>query len=55
MKQAMEQDDWGQERVAALLVDTLVWDNHGCMPLRAADDTFLPQLPAFCAMEENSH
>ena len=28
----------------ALLADTLVWDNHQCMPLRPGDETFLPQL-----------
>jgi membrane dipeptidase len=27
-----------------LLNRTIVWDNHACMPLRPADDTFLPQL-----------
>lgn len=25
----------------------LVWDNHGCMPLRPADDSFLPQLARY--------
>jgi len=30
---------------ARRLLDTsLVWDNHGCMPLRSADTKFLPQL-----------
>lgn len=24
-----------------------VWDNHGCMPLRPADETFLPQLERY--------
>ncbi|MEM9183777.1 MAG: membrane dipeptidase [Pseudomonadota bacterium] len=28
----------------ALLSQTLVWDNHACMPLRHGDDEFLPQL-----------
>jgi membrane dipeptidase len=28
----------------ALLRDSLVWDNHACMPLRPDDDSFLPQL-----------
>ncbi|MGH8034283.1 MAG: hypothetical protein ACREO9_03585, partial [Lysobacterales bacterium] len=23
---------------------TLIWDNHGCMPLRPDDESFLPQL-----------
>jgi membrane dipeptidase len=27
-----------------LLHDSLVWDNHACMPLRPEDDSFLPQL-----------
>lgn len=27
-----------------LLDQTLVWDNHACMPLRPGDDSFLPQL-----------
>ena len=26
---------------------TLVWDDHGCMPLRADDDRFLPQLERY--------
>jgi len=26
------------------LADMLVWDNHGCMPLRPLDESFLPQL-----------
>jgi membrane dipeptidase len=32
-----------------LLADTLVWDNHGCMPLRPHDATFLPQLERYRA------
>lgn len=31
-------------QTAALLADTLVWDNHTCMPLRPEDESFLPQL-----------
>lgn len=31
----------------ALLRDALVWDNHGCMPLRADDEDFLPQLERY--------
>ena len=27
-----------------LIAESLVWDNHGCMPLRHEDETFLPQL-----------
>ncbi|MBL8266549.1 dipeptidase [Steroidobacter sp.] len=30
-----------------LLADALVWDNHGCMPLRPEDDRFLPQLQRY--------
>jgi membrane dipeptidase len=31
-------------QAAALLSSALVWDNHGCMPLRPDDQRFLPQL-----------
>ena len=35
-------------RAAALLRDTLVWDNHGCMPVsRPHDTSFLPQLARY--------
>ncbi len=30
-----------------LLADSIVWDNHGCMPLRPGDDSFLPQLDRY--------
>ncbi len=30
--------------VTQLFAQTIVWDNHSCMPLRHEDDTFLPQL-----------
>ena len=33
----------------ALLADALVWDNHGCMPLKADDETFLPELARYRA------
>jgi membrane dipeptidase len=33
-------------RAAALLRSSVVWDNHGCMPLRA-DDSVLPQLERY--------
>lgn len=33
-------------RKPALPVDAIIWDNHGCMPLRAAAD-FLPQLERY--------
>jgi len=31
----------------------LVWDNHGCMPLRPHDETFLPQLERYRASGVN--
>jgi membrane dipeptidase len=34
-------------RVRAALSGTLVWDNHGCMPLRPDDERFLPQLERY--------
>lgn len=34
-------------RMRDLLVNTLVWDNHGCMPLRPVDERFLPQLARY--------
>ena len=33
----------------ALLDNALIWDNHGCMPLRPADESFLPQLERYKA------
>lgn len=33
-------------RAAAIIGSTVVWDNHGCMPLRA-DESFLPQLERY--------
>jgi membrane dipeptidase len=36
-------------RARALLGSTVVWDNHGCMPLRPLDETFLPQLERYRA------
>src|ERR1700761_9344665 len=33
-------------RTRALLASSIVWDNHGCMPLRA-DASFLPQLERY--------
>jgi membrane dipeptidase len=32
-----------------LLDTSLVWDNHGCMPLRPDDESFLPQLARYKA------
>lgn len=34
-------------RAQALLQGSLVWDNHGCMPLRPQDERFLPQLQRY--------
>jgi membrane dipeptidase len=34
-------------RARALLRDSLVWDHHGCMPLRPHDERFLPQLQRY--------
>lgn len=31
----------------ALIAGTLAWDNHGCMPLRWNDESFLPQLQRY--------
>jgi membrane dipeptidase len=31
----------------ALLQSSLVWDNHGCLPLRPFDEEFLPQLDLY--------
>lgn len=39
----------GEAAVRALIEDSLVWDNHGCMPLRPHDDSFLPQLARYKA------
>jgi len=30
-----------------LIAESLVWDNHGCMPLRHEDESFLPQLARY--------
>ena len=31
----------------SLIASSLVWDNHGCMPLRPLDEEFLPQLELY--------
>jgi membrane dipeptidase len=36
-----------------LISDALVWDNHGCMPLRPADESFLPQIDRYYAAGVN--
>lgn len=36
----------GLSRSKALIAESLLWDNHGCMPLRV-DDAFLPQLERY--------
>lgn len=33
--------------MTSLMKEMLVWDNHGCMPLRANDERFLPQLARY--------
>jgi hypothetical protein len=39
-----------QEKAAALLRRSIVWDNHGCMPVaRPHDTSFLPQLQRYRA------
>lgn len=35
------------KRARAVLARTLVWDNHGCMPLRPDDERFLVQLARY--------
>ena len=35
------------EHTVRLINDSLIWDNHACMPLRANDSSFLPQLNRF--------
>jgi membrane dipeptidase len=34
-------------KARALIEQSVVWDNHGCMPLRADDEVFLPQLSRY--------
>lgn len=34
-------------RVSQLLADSIVWDNHACLPLRPHDEEFLPQLERY--------
>jgi membrane dipeptidase len=36
-----------RERALALIEGNLVWDNHGCMPLRWEEERFLPQLARY--------
>lgn len=36
-----------ESRIRRTLESSLVWDCHGCMPLRFADDKFLPQLKRY--------
>lgn len=35
------------ETARSLIASTLVWDNHGCMPLRPLDEEFLPGLELY--------
>lgn len=41
--------DGVSEEARALVARSLVWDNHGCMPLRPRDESFLPQLERYRA------
>src|SRR5579872_3733401 len=36
-----------KEVTKEFLSSHLVWDNHGCMPMRPWDDSFLPQLARY--------
>jgi len=42
----LPQEESQAERAQALLLSATVWDNHGCMPLRA-NASFLPQLERY--------
>lgn len=44
---SIDADGSMSRRAQDLLRNGLVWDNHGCMPLRPADDSFLPQLERY--------
>lgn len=43
----VRQTDCAPNQAATMLHSCLVWDNHGCMPLRAQDERFLPQLQRY--------
>jgi membrane dipeptidase len=40
-------------KTRALLRDALIWDGHGCMPLRPDDASFLPQLARYARAGTN--
>ena len=44
---AVSSEFTGVDRAARLMASSLVWDNHGCMPLRADEFDFLPQLQRY--------
>lgn len=46
--QALRKDE-SSPRAEALLRSSLVWDNHGCLPLRHFDEEFLPKLELYRA------
>jgi membrane dipeptidase len=46
MPAAVSNQPFLSARAVELMSGTVVWDNHGCMPLRA-DDSFLPQLERY--------
>jgi len=39
--------DSAADAATSFLRNNLVWDNHGCMPLRPLDESFLPQLARY--------
>ncbi len=47
MSRLMHQTNVPQITISDLISDALVWDNHGCMPLRPDDESFLPQLARY--------
>jgi membrane dipeptidase len=48
MRASNLQDSRNIERARSMLLSSVVWDNHGCMPLRS-DASFLPQLERYRA------
>lgn len=49
MGQVNLQQSSSDDRAAQIMRQCLVWDMHGCMPLRPGDETFLPQLDRYHA------
>lgn len=46
MRRSVDRNDAAAK---TLVANTLVWDNHGCMPLRPGDTKFLPRLARYAA------